>query len=112
MYRSLLAGAAVLALGLSTPAFAQSVGVQAGPVAADLSFAPEQRTRIREYVVREKVRPYRERVTVGATLPANVELHTAPAEWGPSVSRYRYVYSNDNVYFVDPGSRRVIYHVD
>ena len=112
MKRMLLAGAAILALGLSTPAISQSVGVQVGPVGAGITFAPEQRTRIKEYVVREKVRPYRERVTVGATVPSDVELHSVPSDWGPSVSRYRYVYSNDNVYFVDPDSRRVIHHLD
>ena len=112
MKRVLLAGVAVLALGATAPALSQGVGVQVGPVGAGITFAPEQRTRIKEYVVREKVRPYRERVTVGATVPADVELYAVPSDWGPSVSRYRYVYSNDNVYFVDPSSRRVIHHID
>ena len=47
-----------------------------------------------------------------ATLPADVELHTVPSDWGPSVSRYRYVYSNDRIHFVDPANRRVIYDLD
>jgi hypothetical protein len=54
----------------------------------------------------------RERVRVGATLPADVELREVPADWGPSVSRYRYIYSDDHVHFVDPASRRVIYDLD
>jgi len=64
--------------------------------------------------VKEKVRPYvaKERITVGSTLPADVELHSVPSDWGPSVSRYRYVYSNDRIHFVDPANRRVIYDLD
>jgi hypothetical protein len=74
---------------------------------------PEE-TRIKEYVVKEKVKPtmLKERVTVGATLPADVELAPVPSEWGPSVSKYRYVYTNDNVVLVEPSSRRVIHIIE
>jgi hypothetical protein len=114
MKRSILAGVAALALLASSQALAQGVGVQVGPVGAGISFAPEQRTRIKEYVVKERVAPVRvkERIAVGATLPADVELRAVPSDWGPSVSRYRYVYSNDNVYFVEPSSRRVVHVLD
>jgi hypothetical protein len=105
---------AVLALGASSPSFAQGVGVQIGPVGAGISFSPEQRTRIKEYVVKERVAPVtvRERVRVGARLPADVELRTVPADWGPSVSTYRYVYSDDRVYLVEPSSREVVHVID
>ena len=58
-----------------------------------IEIAPEQRTRIKEYVVKEKVKPVtvKERVSVGATLPSDVELVAVPETWGPSVSKYRYV---------------------
>jgi Protein of unknown function (DUF1236) len=112
MKRTLMAAAAaaVLALGASGPASAQGVGVQVGPVGAGISFTPEQRTHIREYVVRERVAPVtvKERVHVGARLPADVELRTVPADWGPSVSKYRYIYSDNRVYFVEPSSREVV----
>ena len=106
MKRSILAGTAALALFAGTEAFAQA------SVSIDLT--PEYRTRIKEYVVKERVKPYvaKERITVGTTLPADVELRTVPSDWGPSVSRYRYVYSNNRVHFVDPASRRVIYDLD
>ena len=107
-----IAAGAVLALGASSASFAQGVGVQVGPIGAGISFAPEQRTRIKEYVVKERVAPVRERVTIGARLPAEVELRAVPSEWGPSVSRYRYVYSGDRVYFVDPASREVVHELD
>jgi hypothetical protein len=108
------AAVAALALGASSPSFAQGVGVQVGPVGAGISFAPEQRTRIKEYVVKERVAPVtvRERISVGATLPADVELRAVPSDWGPSVSRYRYVYADDHVYFVEPSSRRVVHVLD
>ena len=63
-------------------------------------------------MVRERVAPVRERVTIGSRLPAEVELRAVPSEWGPSVSRYRYVYSGDRVYFVDPASREVVHELD
>jgi Protein of unknown function (DUF1236) len=105
MKRSLVAGVTALTFVLAGQAFAQSVAVE---------IAPEQRTRIKEYVVKEKVRPVtvKERISVGATLPADVELRPVPGDWGPAVSKYRYVYSDDHVYFVDPGTRRVVTTID
>jgi len=83
----------------STQAFAQAVVI-----------APEQRTVIRDYVVKEKIRPHKlqSRVTVGATLPADVELAPVPQAWGPTFSSYRYVYTGDDVVLVDPSTRRVV----
>lgn len=49
----------------------------------------------------------KERIVVGATVPSDVELVAVPSEWGPSLTRYRYVYSNSRVMLVDPGSRTV-----
>jgi len=48
------------------------------------------------------------RVTIGATLPADVELVPVPETWGPGFRSYRYVYTGDDVVLVDPSSRRVI----
>jgi hypothetical protein len=112
MKRILLSGLVLAAL--AGPAFGQGVGVQVGPVGAGITFEPQQRTHIREYVQRERVAPYaaRERIAVGARLPADVELRSVPPDWGPHVSRYRYVYSNDRVYFVNPESREVVYELE
>ena len=105
MKRFLLAGATAMAVVLSSQAFAQGV---------TLEFAPEQRTRIKEYVVKEKVprATVRERIVVGGTVPADVELRDVPADWGPSVSKYRYYHSDRGVHFVDPANRHVIYDID
>ena len=116
MKRTLIATATVLALALtaSGPSFAQGVGVQVGPIGAGITFAPEQRTRIKEYVVKERVAPVtvRERISVGGRLPADVELRAVPSDWGPSATKYRYVYSDNRVYLVEPSSREVVYIVD
>ena len=116
MKRFVIAAAtiAALVLTISSPASTQGVGVQVGPVGAGISFEPEQRTRIKEYVVKERVAPVtvKERIAVGARLPAEVQLRTVPADWGPSVTKYRYVYSDDRIYFVEPSSREVVHVID
>jgi hypothetical protein len=104
MKRYLLASAAAMVV-LSSQAFAQGVVVE---------IAPEQRTHIREYIVREHVPRtiVREGIEVGGTVPADVELREVPPEWGASVRPYRYYHSDRGVRFVDPQSRRVIYDYD
>jgi hypothetical protein len=105
MKRFVLAGATTIALVLTGQAFAQSVRVEINP---------EQRTRIKEYVIKEKVPrvTVKERVTIGRRLPDDIELRAVPSDWGPSVSRYKYIYSDDRVHFVDPATREVIYDID
>jgi hypothetical protein len=78
MKRALLA-ASVVAMFLSTQALAQTVGV--GP-AETVVIEPEQRTVIRDYVVKERVAPVtvKEKVSVGARLPADVELRAVPSK--------------------------------
>jgi hypothetical protein len=105
MKRGLFAGITALALLVGGQAIAQSVSVE---------ISPEQRTRIKEYVVKERVKPVtiRESVRVGATIPADVDLVAVPDAWGPGFSRYRYVYSNNHVVLVEPSSRRVVEIID
>jgi len=90
---------------LSTAAFAQTAIVE---------IAPEQRMKIKQYVTTQKVAPVtvKERVTVGATLPADVRLQPVPADWGPSVTKYHYIYSDDRVVLVEPSTRKVITVID
>ena len=92
-------------------AFAQTVGV--GPT-ENVIIEPEQRTVIKEYVVKERVAPVtvKERISVGTTLPGDVELRTVPSTWGPKFSKYRYVYSGDRVYLVEPSNRTVVQVVE
>jgi hypothetical protein len=90
---------------LSTAAFAQTATVE---------IAPEQRMKIKQYVTTQKIAPVtvKERVTVGATLPADVRLQPVPADWGPSVAKYHYIYADDRVVLVEPSTRKVIMLVD
>jgi hypothetical protein len=105
MKRQMLAGAAALTLLFGGQALAQAVS---------LEFNPQQRTQIREYVVKEKVprTVMKERIRVGGTVPSDIELHAVPSDWGPSVSSYRYYHSDGGVHFVDPSDRRVIYDLN
>jgi uncharacterized protein DUF1236 len=107
MKRTILAGVAALALSVSSQALAQAV-------TTSIELAPEQRTKIKEYVVKQKVKPVtvKESISIGATLPPTVTLTAVPADWGPSVSKYRYVYHDNRVYFVEPTSRRVVHVID
>jgi hypothetical protein len=104
---SLLATAAVAQTTVTTT----TTGA-AGPTAVQIE--PQYRTKIKSYVTEHKIHPIttKERITVGARVPADVELATVPADWGPSVTKYRYVYSNDRVMLVDPGTRTVVQEID
>jgi Protein of unknown function (DUF1236) len=112
MKRTLLAG--ITALALAAPAFAQTTVTTGVAPSASVTIAPEQRTKIKQYVTTQKVKPatIKERVTVGATLPADIDLMAVPADWGPDLTSYRYVYYNDDVVLVEPSSRRVIQIID
>ena len=101
MNRMILGMATASALVASSAAFAQSTTV---------TISQPERTQIKEYVVKEKMKPVmiKEKVTVCATLPAEVELRTAPADWGTSVSKYSYVYTDNHVVLVEPSSRKVV----
>src|SRR5262245_19729202 len=109
--KRVLMAATILGMFAGMSALAQTVGV--GP-AETIVIEPEQRTVIRDYVVKERVAPVRvkERISVGATLPADVELRAVPSTWGPKFSKYRYLYSDDRVYLVEPSNRTVVHVID
>jgi hypothetical protein len=69
---------------------------------------------IKQYVTKEKVAPLKieEKISVGARLPADVELRAVPSTWGPKLSKYRYVYSGDHVYLVEPSNRTVVHVIE
>jgi len=107
------ANSAAPSTGQNSPA----TGPSATPGATNstsITIAPEQRTKIKQYVLKQNVKPtaIKERVAVGATLPADVELLAVPSDWGMEVTRYRYVYSDNHVVLVEPSSRRVVQIID
>ena len=108
--RGLLIASAIGML-VGAQAIAQTVGVAPGE---RLVIEPEQRTVIRQYVVKEKVPSVRvkERITVGEAIPSGIELHAVPSAWGPKLTRYKYVYTDDHVYLVDPDRRIVVQEID
>ena len=107
-----ITGAASL---LATAAFAQAtVTTTTGTTGAAVQIEPQYRTKIKSYVTEHKIRPVttKEKIVVGGRVPADVELESVPADWGPSLTNYRYVYSGDRVMLVEPGSRTVVQEVD
>ncbi len=110
MKRAVIIASAVALLGVSQ-AFAQTVGVRSG---STVVIEPEQRQVIKQYIVKEKVAPVRvqKKIVVGEELPSSVELRTVPADWGPKLTKYRYVYSDNHVYLVEPSDRKVIEEIE
>ena len=115
MKKLLLISAAAAAL-VSTGAFAQTTVVTTTGTghSGAVQIEPEYRTKIRSYVTEHKIRPVetREKIVVGSPVPRDVELEAVPTEWGPSLTRYRYVYSGERVMRVDPETRAVVQEVE
>jgi hypothetical protein len=113
MKKLLLVSAAAAAL-FSTGASAQTVVTTTGTGRASVQIEPEYRARIRTYVTEHKIRPVvtQDRIVVGSSVPRDVELEAVPTEWGPSLNKYRYVYSGERVMLVDPETRTVIQEVE
>ena len=111
MKRAMLLSFAMLLV--SGAAYAQSTVVTTG-AAPVVTIEPEYRTRIHTYVTehRPPAIETREHLIVGATIPEDVELSAVPDDWGPAVTHYRYVYSNDHVMLVEPQTRRVVQIVE
>jgi len=102
---------------ISTGAMAQSTVVTTTTGtghAAAVQIEPEYRTKIHTYVTEHKVRPVqtREKIVIGQPVPRDVELEAVPADWGPSLTKYRYVYSGERVMLVDPSTRTVVQEID
>lgn len=90
--------------------------VQRGPTATGSIVIPaEKRTVIRQRFVAPPVTTLRERVVVGASVPAEVELAPVPETViteVPDFRSYRYFRHGDDVILVEPGSRRVVHVID
>jgi hypothetical protein len=69
---------------------------------------------VRERVQRNEIRPVQNlgvAVSVGAELPARVQLQTIPRDIAtirPEYSAYRYTVSDREIIIVDPGTRRIV----
>jgi hypothetical protein len=101
---------------VSTGAMAQSIvtTTTTGTGHTTVHVEPEYRTKIKTYITEHKVRPVvtKEKIVVGGTVPSDVELEAVPSDWGPSVTRYRDVYSGNRVMLVDPGRHTVVQEIE
>ena len=100
MKRTLFAGAAAFTVMFSGQAFAQSVAVEIDPA---------QRATIEDYIVNKNIppAPVKGSISIGSTLPADIEIRSVPAGWGPNVSKFSYAYADNRVYFVWPSTRKI-----
>jgi hypothetical protein len=109
--------AATVALTLLGGAAVAQTTVTTTDTTGSVEIAPAQRTVIKKYVTEQRAAPVRlkERVTVGSTVPADVEFRTLPdtivAE-NPRLKGYSYFSTGEDTYIVDPSSRKVITTID
>ena len=84
----------------SSQAFAQSVAVEIDSA---------QRAAIEGYIVNKNIppAPIKGDISIGSTLPADIEIRSVPAGWGQSVAKFSYAYADNRVYFVWPSTRKV-----
>ncbi|WP_230532914.1 DUF1236 domain-containing protein [Microvirga roseola] len=76
-----------------------------------ITIAPEKRTVIRQQLGSTAPVTVQEDVTVGWTVPQNMELQTVPetvVSEVPNVKGHRYFVHDGNVVLVDPQSRKVV----
>ena len=102
-----------MSIKVSAIALATATGIfMASPAIADtIVVSPDQRATMQDYVVKQKIKPrkFKRNLRVGAALPEDVEVQTVPEVWGPNLSRYSYVYGEDQFYFVDPADRTIVH---
>ena len=107
---------AALGVLAAVPAVAQTtVTTTRTESTGSIAIAPEKRTVIKQRFTGAPVTTVKEKVTVGATVPADVELMAVPdtvVTEIPTVKSYRYFRYNDDVVLVDPSSRRVVQIID
>jgi hypothetical protein len=123
MKRLWMAGFAAAAVIAGTSAMAQdeapagSMEKTTTTTTTTWTVRPEERTVIKDYVVKQKIRPeaVKEEITIGGPVPTDVELQAVPEEIYmkvPEARRYQYFDWNGRVVFVDPDSRKVVQIVD
>ena len=97
--------AAVIAILAGSQALAQTAIVE---------ISPDQRAKIKAFVMEGKVKPVSipERLTVGSTIPGDIELTRAPVAWGSPANQYDFVYTGGHVVLVDPANRQVVQILD
>lgn len=105
------AGGAVTGAVVGGPVGAAVGGVAGAAVGSALS--ADENTRVREYVVTQRVAPvtYREEIVVGQTVPTRIRLYPVPQSVGLT-NRYSYTVVNNRTLVVDPVTREVVEVID
>ncbi len=82
---------------------------------ARLVLTADQERFIREHVDHEHKADLKIRLTIGADVPGDIELHTFPESIiseVPAIREYRYVVVDEGVIIVDPGEKDVVYRIE
>lgn len=112
MSKLLLGAATALALATFGTAHAQTATTTTTTTTRTIEIAPEVRTEVREYVVREArpsvPLPGEVALEVGTRLPDEVEVYSVDIEGQPQFE-YDYVVIDERPVLVDPASREIIY---
>lgn len=66
------------------------------------------RAKISADVVKQKPTAGKTGWRRGRKIDDGVELKDIPADWGKDITKYKYIYTGNQVWFVDPASRRAI----
>lgn len=101
-----------LAVGIAASVVFATPFAGAQNVGAGLTFTPAERKAVRSWIKRQRPAAVKERLSVGEPLPIAVESYPVPRDWGRSAAHYRYVHVGKRVYFVEPGSGKVVLMVD
>jgi hypothetical protein len=70
----------------------------------------ELRAKISAYVVQKQITPatLKSKVRRGRKMEDGVQLLDVPVEWGADLAKYKYVYGQNRVMFIEPGSRTIV----
>lgn len=99
MKRFVIAGLLIASAAL-TPAYAKN----------KITVTQDQRAKISTYVSQQKPKQvsFQVKPNRGSKIESSVALMDVPSEWGADLGKYKYVYTNNRVLFVNPDSRAVV----
>ena len=96
----------------------EGAGQRGAGASGGVNITTQQRTTIRETIVRGGVAPVTNvnfAVTVGTAIPASVTYHELPptiVEIVPQYRGYRYIRVRDDILIIDPATRRIVYVIE
>jgi Protein of unknown function (DUF1236). len=75
---------------------------------SSINISDETRTKISADVAKQKPTSQTTKWKRGRKIEDNAELLDVPADWGKDLTKYKYFYTGERVWFIEPESRRAI----